>query len=110
MRALRGLKKYDISATVVDMHTIKPLDTTTLDQLFATHKLIVTLEEHTVVGGLGSAVAEYKATKINVPPQMILGIQDSFPKAASTAFILNQNGLSAPRIAERIVQKYQELF
>lgn len=108
MRAVRGLKKYNISSTVIDMHTIKPLDTEILDRAFSHHKLIVTLEEHTVIGGLGSAIAEYKANKKNSPPQLILGIQDAFPKAASTAFILNRYGLSAPRIVERISAFFNE--
>ena len=102
LRAVRGLKKYNLTTTVVDMHTIKPLDTEILEQIFKNHKLVVTIEEHTKIGGLGSAVAEYRAQYKSVAPLLILGIQDVFPKAASTSFILNKQGLSAPRLVEKI--------
>lgn len=104
LRASRALKKDGISVTVVDMHTIKPLDTDLLDRLFAKHKLIFTIEEHSVVGGLGSAVAEYKASVPNAPKQIMLGIQDKFEKAGDYAYMLEKCGLSAPKIVEAVRQ------
>lgn len=104
LRASRALKKDGISVTVVDMHTIKPLDTDLLDTLFAKHKLIFTIEEHSVIGGLGSAVAEYKATLQNTPKQIMLGIQDKFEKAGDHAYMLEKCGLSAPKIVETVRQ------
>lgn len=104
LRASRALKKDGISVTVVDMHTIKPLDTDLLDTLFAKHKLIFTIEEHSVVGGLGSAVAEYKASVPNAPKQIMLGIQDKFEKAGDYAYMLEKCGLSAPKIVETVRQ------
>lgn len=104
LRVSRALKKDGISVTVVDMHTIKPLDTDLLDTLFAKHKLIFTIEEHSVIGGLGSAVAEYKATLQNTPKQIMLGIQDKFEKAGDYAYMLEKCGLSAPKIVETVRQ------
>lgn len=109
VRASRGLKKNGISTTIVDMHTIKPLDARLLDEVFSTHKMIVTLEEHNIIGGLGSAVAEYKAVKKSAPPLLIFGIPDIFPKAGSSSSILNKCGLTAPQIAEKITEAYKNL-
>ncbi len=102
IRAARGLARSGISPTVVDMHTIKPLDTDILDKLFAEYKLIVTVEEHFMIGGLGSAVAEYKADKPSAPRQVMLGIPNRFEKVGSYAYMLDKCGLTAHKIAERI--------
>ncbi len=109
VRAARALSKSGISATIVDMHTIKPLDTQLLDELFSTHEMIVTIEEHFLIGGLGSAVAEYKASKKSIPPQLMIGIPDIFPKAGDYAFMLNECGLTAPQIAEKIANAFNAL-
>ena len=102
LRAARILQKQGIDCTVVDMHTIKPLDTDLLDRLFSSHKLIVTVEEHSVIGGLGSAVAEYKAGIPGAPKQLILGIPDAFGKAGDYPYLLDQYSLTAPGIAQII--------
>ena len=95
------LAEFGIHATVVDMHTIKPLDTVCLDALL-THQLLVTVEEHTVCGGLGGAVAEYLAPKRVRPPHLLIGIEDVFPHAGSYDYMLNACGLTADQIAMRI--------
>lgn len=109
LRASRGLARSGISATVVDMHTIKPLDTDLLDKIFANHKMIVTVEEHFAIGGLGAAVAEYKTRIKDAPVQVIIGIPDCFEKAGDYAYMLDKFGLTAPKIAEKIIQEYQKL-
>jgi len=98
------LAESGISATVVNMHTLKPLDADCLDKLM-NHKLLVTIEEHSVIGGLGSAVAECFAAKINKPPQILIGINDEFPHAGSYEYLLRQCGLTGEQIAEQ-VKKY----
>ena len=104
VRAARGLARQGITPTIVDLHTIKPLDTELLDRLFSTHKLIMTVEEHFTVGGLGSAVAEYKADKPNAPRQILLGISNEFRHAGSYAYMLDQCGLTANKIADKIIR------
>ncbi len=96
------LEQDSISATVVDIHTIKPFDGALLDELMTNHSLIVTMEEHSVIGGLGGAVAEYKAAKRNTPPQLFLGFQDTFMKPGSQRFVWDQAGITAERAAEKI--------
>ena len=93
----------DISCTVFNMHTIKPIDTKGLDEIFADYDLIVTVEEHNVIGGMGSAVAEYKATKANAPRQAFIGFNDTFLPAGSQSFVLDEAGLSPEKIADRIM-------
>ncbi len=104
LKAAELLEEKGMSSTVIDMHTIKPLDTGCIDSLL-THKLIVTVEEHTVIGGLGSAVAEYLSDK-NAPKQLIIGINDFFPKAGSYEYLLEQCGLTAEHVANRIAKEY----
>lgn len=108
VRAARGLSRNGINPTVVDMHTIKPLDTELLDRIFATHQLIVTVEEHFTIGGLGSAIAEYKADKPHAPRQLMLGIPNEFKHVGAYAWMLDQCGLTANKIAESIIRAVQK--
>ena len=84
------------------MHTIKPLDTEILDKYFSTAKMIVTVEEHSKIGGLGGAVAEYKATKTVAPRQLFIGLPDAYGKAAEYDYLLDKYGLTAEKICEQI--------
>jgi transketolase len=94
------LEGKGISARVVDMHTIKPLDTEMLDKVFAENKLVVTVEEHSPFGGLGGAVAEYKAGFANAPKQMIASLGDRFQKLGDHKYLMKENGLTAPDLAD----------
>lgn len=91
-----------IECSVVDMHTVKPLDTVCLDELSARSKLMVSVEEHTVIGGLGGAIAEYKADRENTPRLIRIGIEDRFGKLGDLRYCWEQHGLTAPQIAEKI--------
>jgi transketolase len=95
------LDSYGIKASVIDMHTIKPLDTNVINNACKTG-LIVTVEEHSVIGGLGAAVAEYTATLSHNPKQLFIGLPDSFIKSGSYEFMIDKHGLTAEKIAERI--------
>jgi len=96
------LENKGISARVIDMHTVKPIDVKMLDSVFAENQLIVTVEEHTIIGGLGSAVAEYKAGFEDAPKQIMCGLGDSFRKIGDYDFQMKDNGLVAEDIAEKI--------
>lgn len=90
-----------IRAAVIDMHTVKPLDEEAVREELD-KRLIVTVEEASIVGGLGSAVAEYLSLKKDRPPQLILGIKDCFPHAGSYPYLLEQCGLTGEQIAADI--------
>ena len=109
-RVARALTKSEISAGVIDMHTIKPLDTKLLDAVFANYKMIVTIEEHFAIGGLGSAVAEYKSGLKNSLPHLIIGIPDVFEKAGDYNYMLTTLGLTAPQISLKIQKTYKEII
>lgn len=106
LKAADILSRQGIEAQVINMHTIKPLDRSIVDKVCEDgSKLIVTVEEGTVSGGLGAAIAEYKAPKKNSPPQLLLGVNDFFPKAGDYPYLLEQCGLNAEKIADSIITK-----
>ncbi len=86
-----------ISASVVDMHTVKPLDTDLIDQQISTCGCIVTAEDHSVIGGLGGAVAEYLATTIPTPLEMV-GVKDKFGQSGASSDLMSTMQLTADDI------------
>ena len=100
-KAAELLAKKGIESTVLDMHTIKPLDTEAVEKEL-NKKLIVTVEEASIVGGLGSAVAEHIAPIKSKPAQLMLGIKDFFPHAGCYQYLLEECGLTAEQIASNI--------
>ena len=105
LEASKLLEAEEISCTVANMHTVKPIDKETLEKLFRNHKMIATVEEHNVIGGIGSAVAEYKATLNNTPKQLFFGFPDSFTEAGTSQYIWEKFGITASQIAERIIKE-----
>lgn len=101
LEAARLLETEGVAAGVINMHTLKPLDTEAIDAAIAGSELIVTVEEHSVIGGLGSAVAEYLAPLRQRPPQLILGLPDHFGKAGDYRYLLESHGLVGPEIAAK---------
>ncbi|MGQ0709289.1 MAG: transketolase family protein [Rhodoferax sp.] len=104
LQAAQALEQQGISAQVLNMHTLKPLDTEALDALFRAFSHIVTVEEHSVIGGLGSAVAEYKAGFRHAPAQRILGLPDAFGKAGEYRYLLEKYGLTGAGIAASVAE------
>lgn len=104
LKAAEQLKEHNIDATVIDMHTVKPLDTECLDNLKSNHELIVTVEEHSVIGGLGGAVAEYIASHNMNMRQLMIGFNDAFSNMGSYEYILHENGLCADEICNAVTK------
>lgn len=102
------LAAQGIECSVVDMHTIKPLDTDYIDNALVKSKLMVTVEEHNIIGGLGGAVAEYMAEKGNMPRLVRIGVGDTFGKLGDLRYCWEQHGLTAPQIAERIKKEFNK--
>ncbi|WP_172257016.1 transketolase family protein [Saccharibacillus deserti] len=109
LMAAQLLQEQGIEAAVVNMHTIKPLDRAAIEQACLSSKLIVTVEEHGVIGGLGSAVAEYKSTLASSPPQLLIGLPDYFGKMGEYAYLLEKYGLTGKKIAETVINKFKEI-
>lgn len=94
------LEKEGISAAVVNVHTIKPLDTECILEMAKKCKAIVTAEEHSIIGGLGSAVAEVVAEQCDVKFSRV-GIMDKFGKSGKPAELFKAYGLTADNIVAR---------
>lgn len=105
LEAAKILEEKGISCSVINMHTIKPLDTLMLDKVISGHDLVVTVEEHSVFGGLGGAVAEYIAQQEKHIAFEMIGIEDFFPHAGDYRYQLEQSGLTALQISRRITDK-----
>ena len=102
LEAAKILEEQGISVGVINMHTIKPLDTEAINKLIGKSKLLVTVEEHSVIGGLGSAVAEYTCQFKDTPPQLRLGLPDAFGKTGDYRYLLEKYDLVGPKIANSI--------
>ena len=107
LKAAELLEGDGVSAEVVDMHTIQPLDVEAVSRA-AGRKLIVTVEEHSVVGGLGSAVAEQLARLPRHPRLVRVGHEGRYPLAGAYADLIRQDGLDAEGIRRRVVEQIQE--
>jgi transketolase len=92
------LKKEGIRATVADVHMLKPLDSEGILALLRDCAAAVTVEDHNVIGGLGSAVAELCADQLPTPI-VRLGIDDVFPESGPADALADKYGLSAENIA-----------
>ena len=99
------LEKENISAKVVNMHTIKPIDKEIIKKAINESKLIISVEEHNIIGGLGSAISEVLSESKNTPPQLTIGINDTYSKSGSYDFLKNYYGLSHNEILKTILEK-----
>ena len=98
------LLKQKINPTIVSMHTIKPIDTKLIQKLAKTHDFLITLEEHSTIAGLGSAVAEVVSHDKNTSFHCF-GIEDCYvTRVGSQKHLHNTHGLSAKKMVKRIMQ------
>ncbi len=107
LAAAEALAEQGISAAVVDMHTVKPLDEELLIQQAKSTGAVVTAEEHSVWGGLGSAVSSALSRKDPVPMEFV-GIQDTYAESGKPEELLEKYGLTARHVAqaaERVVKR-----
>jgi transketolase len=106
LRAAETLAAEGVSAMVVDMHTLKPLDTASVAAACRTGA-IVTAEEHLLDGGLGSQVAR-AAAQISPVPMEYVGIQDTYAESATPEQLLEKYGLTAKEVlaaARRVLKR-----
>ncbi len=89
-----------ISARVINIHTIKPIDKDLMIKAATETGAIVTAEEHSIIGGLGSAVAEV-VCEYNPVPVIRVGVEDKFGKSGKVAPLLKEYGLTAENIAQK---------
>ena len=98
--ALEAAKKMETAPTVVNIHTIKPIDKELIVELAKTHDTIVTCEEHSIIGGLGSAVAEVLAEAGTACKLVRVGVQDVFGESGKPAQLFAKYKIDADAIVE----------
>ena len=101
LEAAEKLEAEGISVRVINIHTIKPLDTEIIVSAAKETGAIVTAEEHNIIGGLGSAVAETLAGNCPVP-MLRVGVEDTFGRSGKVAPLLQMYGLTADNIADKV--------
>lgn len=99
IEAGKKLQAEGISARVIDMHTIKPLDTDVVKDCLETIGKVITVEDHNIINGLGSAVCEV-AAELGKGKVKRMGIQDRFGESAPYEHLLAKNGVSVDPIVE----------
>ena len=97
LEAAKTLTAEGISARVLNIHTIKPIDRVAIEKAAVETGALVTCEEHSIIGGLGSAVAEVLAETKPAPLERV-GVQDTFGESGTPAELLKKYGLTAEDI------------
>ena len=99
------LREKGVSVRAVSFHTVKPLDDSCLEEAFTDFRLVATVEEHSLIGGLGAGVAEWVIDNAIRPRQFLrFGTKDAFFKlSGEQKFVREQLGLTGQQIADRIL-------
>lgn len=103
LRVAKDLGKKGIKILVVNIHTIKPLDEDLLVECAKETKAIVTVEEHQIAGGLGSAVAEVLSQK-NPTPIEFIGVQDKFGQSGTPLELIEYYGMGRDAISAAVIK------
>ena len=99
IEAARELRNQGISAEIINIHTIKPLDAEAVLKSIAKTGCAVTAEEHNIIGGLGDSIAQLAAKNKPIPIEMV-GTNDTFGESGKPLELLKKYGLDVPHIVE----------
>lgn len=102
MAALNLLEEHKIGATLVHVRSLKPLDEKDILARAKKSRCVITLENHSVVGGLGSAVAEVLAQHKGLCPLGIVGAKDAFGESGTSVALKEKYGVSAKAVLEKV--------
>ena len=108
IKAAEELKKNKINVKVVNVHTIKPINYSEILKHINNKKLIITAEEHNIIGGLGSAISEVVASVGTKSRLIRIGIQDQYDKGGSYEYLKNKNGLNSQKIVNEILKNLND--
>jgi len=100
LAAARTLGENGVAAAVINVPVIKPLDSATIAAMARSSRLVITAENHTIIGGLGSAVAEVLAEAAIAAPLRRIGIADTFAEAGSREYLFAKYGLATQDIVD----------
>ena len=102
LTAAEQLAASGLQATVLHVPSLKPLDDDALRAAAGDAPLVVTVEEHSIIGGLGSLVAEVLTATGPAPRIERIGLDDTWGESAGNDFLLHKHGLSAEQVADRV--------
>jgi transketolase len=97
------LKEKGVHAEVINIHTIKPLDTQAILDSVGKTRCLVSAEEHQINGGLGDSIAQFLATSLPLPQEFV-GVNDSFGESGKPADLMDKYGLNATSIVEKALK------
>lgn len=109
LKASEILSQSNISVAIYDYHTIKPLDLQAIKNSKSS-RLFVSIEEHSIIGGLGSAISDFISLHENFPPLLKIGVNDIFSQPGDYKFLIDQNGLSPKKIANSIKDRLNKIL
>jgi transketolase len=107
IEAAKALEEKGVSVEVINIHTIKPLDTEAIIASISKTKCAVTVEEHNILGGLGDSIAQVAASHLPIPIEYV-GTKDTFGESGTPAQLLAKYGLDTPDViaaAERVLAR-----
>lgn len=104
LKVSERLNEIKVSTKIIDVHTLKPFDDGIFDSML-NYKLIVTVEEHSILGGLGSVVAEGLSSYNRHPKLLRLGVRDCFSVVGDYDYLLNQHRLTEEYIYQDIINE-----
>lgn len=107
LECARRLEKESISCGVLDMHTVKPLDAQALVQAAEPAELVVTLEDHNIIGGLGGAVAECLSEHLP-RPQIRIGVRDTFAESGKPQELIGKYQMNADYVVNDIKEYFRK--
>ncbi|MDI9365219.1 MAG: transketolase family protein [Flavobacterium sp.] len=107
IEAAKALEEKGVSVEVINIHTIKPLDTDAILSSISKTKCAVTVEEHNILGGLGDSIAQVAASHLPIPIEYV-GTKDTFGESGTPAQLLAKYGLDTPNViaaVERVLAR-----
>ena len=107
-RVTRGMKE-DMACELYNVSTLKPVNLTNIIDRISAYEIIIAVEEHFQIGGLGTIIADRLSMLSKHPVLLRIGIRDEFPSAASYADLMEQYELKAPMIKKRITDFVMEM-
>lgn len=109
LKAIDILESQGLSVKLVDVHTIKPFDNLSVDNS-VNCELFISVEEHSVIGGLGASISNYISENVGFPPLLKLGVQDTFSNPGDYEYLLTQHRLVPELIAEDVIHRYRKII
>lgn len=101
IEAGKALEEKGISAEVINIHTVKPLDTEAVIKSIRKTRCAVTVEEHNIIGGLGDAIAQTASTSFPIPIEYV-GTRDTFGESGTPTQLLTKYGLDTPNVIDAV--------